>query len=130
MPARHSVLAIIVFWLATLGWLFQRDFWPRWRGGDAPAFSIDLAYEAQKNASHTSWLVFRGDKRLGIIHTSVKYSSKDDTFELRTGPLQIGTAPQLEMDIGPLKIRVTEMNGMYRVTREGVLREMTGRANV
>jgi hypothetical protein len=130
MPTRHLALTIVFFWLATSAWLFYRDFWPRWRSGDAPPFSIDLAYEAQKNASDTSWRILRGDKHLGFIHTKVQYDGKSDTFELSSGPVQANTAPQLDMDIGPLKIRVSELISKYRVSREGLLRGTKGSAHV
>src|SRR4029077_10714036 len=93
-------------------------------------FRIDVAYEAQRNGSFASWVVLRGNERLGLVHTWVAYNSRDDTFELHSGPRQTGTAPQIELAMGPLKIRVTEMKGMYRVTREGKLREMKGSAVV
>src|SRR5260370_39426255 len=105
MPARHYVLAILLFWTATTCWLFYRDLWPRLRSGEAPPFTIDLAYEAQHQASDSRWQVHRGkavegERPIGMIHTWVRYSSKDDTFELRseTQALHLGT-------IGPFQVK-------------------------
>src|SRR5271166_5236391 len=102
MPARHHVLAIMLFWLATTAWMIQRDFLPRFRQGKAPPFSIDLAYEAQSKASYQTWTIYRGTEKLGVVHTWVAYSKDDDTFELHSGPMQANTAPQINMKVGPL----------------------------
>src|SRR5712692_6059313 len=135
MPARHHVLAIVLFWAATICWLLYRDVWPRWRSSEAPPFVIDLAFEAQRESSQTAWKILRGtqhetEKPLGFVHTWVVYRSKDDTFELHSEIQQIDLGW-----IGPIRIRALRprppgtseepkaITGMYRVTREGELRE-------
>lgn len=47
MPPRTWVVAITVFWLVTVGWLYQRDLWPRLRSDEPAPFSFDLADEAR-----------------------------------------------------------------------------------
>src|ERR1051326_3099009 len=108
MPPRLFTLAIVGFWLATSAWLFQREFWPWLRRGEAPPFSIDLAYEAQRSSSAASWSVFRGDKRLGYIHTWVEYRREDDTFELKSGPPQ-GSFQHFDLEFGPFKVQVSSV---------------------
>jgi len=131
MPARHSILIIVLFWLASTAWLFHREFWPHWRGGEAPPFTIDLAYEAQRHALPSSWSIIRGQERLGFIHTWVIYKSEDDTFELHSGPLQSSSTQNIKLvETAALKVVVSDMQGMYRVTREGELRQMKGKATV
>jgi hypothetical protein len=125
MPARHLVLAIVLFWVGTSGWLFYRDLWPYLRPGDAPPFTIDLAFEAQRQSSTSSWRILRGDKGIGMVHTEVRYRDEDDTFELHSNIKQL----DLEQ-IGPIQIQAKEVHGMYRVTRQGTLRQMTARATV
>jgi hypothetical protein len=110
----------VLFWLATLGWLFQRDLLPRFRKGGPPPYSIDLAYEAQNNASAAVWMIFRDGQRLGRVDSWVKYADTSDTFELH------GFIRQLRLGrIGPIELEGREMNSMFRVTREGELREMS-----
>src|SRR5262245_45292661 len=47
MPPRSWVVVITVFWLATAGWLYQRDLWPRLRTDEPSPFTFDLSDEAR-----------------------------------------------------------------------------------
>jgi hypothetical protein len=117
MPPRHFVLAIVLFWAATSGWLFHRDLWPKLRPGEPPPFTIDLAAEAQRNMPTTFWDVYRGDRRIGQAETAIRYREADDTFALysRLSRLQMGPASPVQVD---------GMTSTYRVTRAGQLREI------
>ena len=84
MPARPLVLAITLFWVATTGWLFYRDLWPRLRPGEPPPYTIDLADEALRKGPKISWKVLRGTQKVGILNTWVTYRPQDDTFELNS----------------------------------------------
>ena len=143
MPARHTVLAVVLFWAATICWLLYRDVWPRWRSGEAPPFAIDLAFEAQSQASQSTWKIYRGqsrenDKPLGFIHTWVRYDAKDDLFELHSMIQQLDLG-----QIGPIQVKAYKrgapgsqseepkaIRGLYRVTREGELRKIETEATI
>jgi hypothetical protein len=103
--------------MATTGWLFHRDLWPKLRFGEPPPFTIDLAAEAQRNIPATYWEVYHGDRRIGQMETAIRYSEPDDTFLLvsHVSRLQVGPGSPL---------RIEHMNSVYRVTREGQLREI------
>src|SRR5471030_1683909 len=88
MPPRFLTLTILAFWLGMTGWLAYRDLWPRWRAGEPPPYSIDLADEARRQSVPVLWTVYRRlpgmvkDERIGRLHTWVVYRDEDDTFEL------------------------------------------------
>src|SRR5438128_1683764 len=42
MPSRRTALVILVFWLATSGWLIYREFWPRFYADEPPPFAVQL----------------------------------------------------------------------------------------
>jgi hypothetical protein len=113
MPARHHVLAILAFWLATTGWLFYRDLRPRLIPGQPPPFTIDLADEARALAIH--WTVFKDGKDRGRAATQVSFDERDGTF-------LVGG----EYKLWPNTLRAGEPNqevlSTYRVTPEGGLR--------
>jgi hypothetical protein len=125
MPARPLILAITLFWVATTGWLFYRDLWPRLRPGEPPPYTIDLADEALRKGPKISWNVFRGDKKLGIVQTWLKYREPDDTFEMHS------EVKRLEWgQIGLFYIELLDMSSMYRVTRDGQLRDLVADATI
>jgi hypothetical protein len=123
MPSRHYILATLAFWGASMVWLFHREIWPRLRAGEPPPFIIDLTTEAQRSAQHTLWTIHRGDTRIGTARTSIEYEDREPRFKdsykfiSEIGRLAIGR-------IGPLEITGKELLGIYRVTREGELREI------
>jgi hypothetical protein len=123
MPPRPIVLAIVLFWLATTGWLFHRDLWLLLRPGQPPPYTIDLADEARRQGFPISWQILRDNKPIGAVSTSIHYQEATDTFELRseTKELDLGQA-------GPLRIQASQVVGTYRVTREGELRSMSADA--
>jgi hypothetical protein len=110
-------LLIVAFWAVTTGWLVYSDLWPRFQTGEPPPFNIDLADEASVNVQKTFWTLFKDGVEVGNLETGVKYRDEDDTFEI----------PAL------LKVRLFSPRGkepdvtidsMYRVSREGELREL------
>lgn len=118
MPPRYLTYSIVAFWLATTAWLFHRELWPRLRPGEPPSYTIDLADEAQRQiANH--WTIYRGGNKVGHAHTRVVYREADDTHELRN------EIENLELTTGLLSVTVPRMTSMYRVGRDGELREMT-----
>ena len=69
MPPRSLTLAIVAFWLATSGWFFYRDLWPRLHPEDRPPVTIDLAEEAKVPPMPAGWVIEFGGKRIGSATT-------------------------------------------------------------
>jgi hypothetical protein len=144
MPSRFTTLAILAFWLGTMGWFCYKEVWPRLRPGDRPPFTIDLSEEV---TGHTPrrWDVHRNGRRVGWASTWVKYYSKDDTYAVETkygfhaqqdrGLEQDAKAPENEkMEFsflgGLLRVEGNEFDSIQWVTRDGDLRELRGRISL
>jgi hypothetical protein len=120
MPSRPLTLAIVVFWLATVGWFFARDVWPHWRPGDPPPYTIELADEALRQMVPVRWTFLRNGTKLGTIRTNLNYNESDDTFELSAFSKELKLA-----GLGFVEIQAEDYNDLIRVTRDGELRAMT-----
>src|SRR6266436_5889318 len=116
MPVRRYVLAIVLFWTATTGWLVYREVWSQRSSGEPPPVSIDLPDEVGKT---THWEVFQGNHRIGRTTSDVKYHRDDDTYDLHTY-FQQQQSPVQSGEAWPFPIK--SMDGYYRVTRQGELR--------
>lgn len=125
MPSRYLSLAIVAFWLATMGWLVNRDIAPSLRPGQPPPYSIDLADEAQVHAPRIRWAILRvrdgKEAKIGRARTWVSYRPADDTFELHSETDDLSLGGLL------LAVSVPHMKSMYRVQPDGTLREMTAK---
>jgi hypothetical protein len=123
MPPRLISLAILAFWLATMGWLVNREIAPALRAGQPPPFAIDLADEAQVHAPRIRWVILQvrdgKETKIGRARTWVSYRPADDSFELHNETDDLALGGLL------LAVRVPRMNSMYRVRPDGTLREMT-----
>jgi hypothetical protein len=115
MPARHHVLIIIAFWIATSAWLWQRDLWPRLASHEPPP-SIDLADEA--HALPIRWTVYQGERRAGYAMTGVQYHEEDDTFSLES-TFKFWTRKELSGDPDRM------VQSSCRVTRDGDIRALS-----
>jgi hypothetical protein len=115
MPPRFVTVAIVVFWLATLGWFFQHDLWPRLRPGERPPYNLDLANEVTGRTMPHHWQVFRNGITIGDARTWVLHN-EDDTYNL------VSKFHFHHFTFGP--VHVLEMDSTYRVTRDGQLREL------
>lgn len=130
MPPRSVGLAVVAFWLATMGWLVYRDIWPALRPGQPPPFAIDLADEAQLHAPRIRWSILRvhdgQETKIGRARTWVGYRAADDTFELHNETEDLSLGGLL------LAVRIPRLKSMYRVRPDGSLRGMTAKldANV
>jgi hypothetical protein len=118
MPSRSLSLAILAFWLATMGWMFVREFWPRSLQPDSSlADLIDLEDEANSLPAH--WLVFKGNERIGTARSEAKYRQMDGTYELHV---------EYRFDKWSILIvAIHKMTSMERITAQGALRETTGK---
>jgi hypothetical protein len=123
MPSRSIILAIVVFWLATTGWLIYRDLRLRLLPGEPPPYTIDLADEAEM--STIRWSVFRDDhpKPTGYAKTKVRYNEADDMFEI-SGEFKLWSSGIMQGSADML------FEGVYSVTREGRLRAIDARATL
>lgn len=107
-------MAILVFWVATTGWFASREVWPRlFSGQEPPPYAIDLADEVQ--AIPTAWTISREGKAIGTARTWVKYHEPDDSFEMHGWF-------NLKRLVGGMA--QAEITSMYRVSRDGDLREV------
>jgi len=117
MPARFSIVIIVLFWLAATTWLVYREFMPEQRAGDPPPVRIDLPDEAGR---HVVWSAYRGERRICTLDTWVEYLRKDDTYKLHS---YFHPQESVGRD-GFLLPKLKGMDSMYRITREGELREI------
>ncbi|HLJ92882.1 MAG TPA: hypothetical protein VKU02_06785, partial [Gemmataceae bacterium] len=125
MPARPFVWLILLFWFAATGWLFSRDLWPRLRSGQPPPYTIDLADEALQRGPKIPWNISRKDKKIGVMQTWLTYRPSDDTFELNSQAAKLDWG-----EISFFSVRIRDLSGMYRVTRDGHLREIVAEATI
>ncbi len=78
MPSRFGVVLILIFWLAVTAHMIDREVLPR-LNRDTPAVQIDIADEATRSVPGR-WGIFRGDQRLGTLHTRMEPIDADGTF--------------------------------------------------
>jgi hypothetical protein len=64
MPPRFFVWVILLFWLATAGWLFQRAFLPRLLPDHRPRF-FRFQHADEVRRSSVPWLVQRDKQKIG-----------------------------------------------------------------
>ncbi len=122
MPSRPVVALIVLFWVATLGLVFQRDLWPRITASGPPPIAVDLTDEATQYLP-IKWKVLRGGKPIGTLTTKLAYQDADDTFEFTS------QYKDLRFDVGAMQVVFPDVTTRTRVTRSGSLREqsMTGK---
>jgi hypothetical protein len=119
MPPRLFTLAVVAFWLATSGWLFYRELWPKLRPGEPPPYTIDLVDEARQHTPRIFWTVRRNQQKIGRAQTWITYRESDDTFELH------GSMEHLEIRGLLGAVVVQKAANMYRISRDGELREIS-----
>jgi hypothetical protein len=110
MPSRPFILGILLFWFGTMGWMFYREYLPRFGAGEPPPFHIDLADEV--GGQVILWDVFQKEERIGSGQTKIN-RNQDRVFELRNDILFS------KMDKGPVQFK--KMSSLYRITTKGDL---------
>ncbi len=120
MPSRPAVLGILLFWLATAGYVVRRDVLPRLFADAPPPLLIDLADEATQQAP-TFWTVYRGDQKAGRLSTRMAYDQQADTFRF------VNTYSDLRIDFDAgklfqLAVQVPTLETAVTVGRAGDLR--------
>jgi hypothetical protein len=119
MPSRHLTLAIVAFWLATVGWFVARDVWPHWRPNEPPPFTIELADEAGSMVP-VRWVCLYNGTKFGSVRTSLRYHDADDTFELTAFGQELTL-----LNLPGVMVQARDFDDRIRITREGELRAMT-----
>ncbi|HEX3148160.1 MAG TPA: hypothetical protein VHR66_08745 [Gemmataceae bacterium] len=112
MPPRPLAAAVIVAWLAAIGWLAHDKWLPWLRPADEPAFLVELADEVAPE--HASWLVYRQDKRIGSAETRLA-ARKDGLFEMTSRLRDL----DVKMSLAQVKMPVFATTRL--LTREGEL---------
>jgi hypothetical protein len=125
MPSRVAVAGIVAFWLATTGFVFYRDIWPRVFATGPPPVSIELADEARQNVP-ARWTLHRNGQKVGSLSTQMKYHDADDSFHFTY------RYSQLELDQSGIVMKVPEATAEVSMTRAGNLKSqtMTGKVEV
>ena len=118
MPSRRSVVLILLFWLATTGYIAYRDIWPVLFASGPPPIAIELADEAAQNIP-IRWKINWNGNPAGLLVTQMRYVESDDTFRF------INDYKNLKLDVAGITMTVPEFTTVVRVTRAGDLREQT-----
>ncbi|HEV3436857.1 MAG TPA: hypothetical protein VG122_05835 [Gemmata sp.] len=118
MPSRRTIALILLFWFLTAGYVAYRDLWPRLFPSGPPQIAIELADEA----AHTvpiRWIIYRGNQKIGVLTSFIKYAKDDDTFWFTS------EYKQLELDASVVKCIIPELTTAVRITRGGDIREQS-----
>ena len=123
MPSRSLCLAIVVFWMAMMTWLFRRDVWPRLAPGEPPPFTVDFADEKQDTRLPTRWIARQtstGKPDHPTPYTVTTLTTYDD--RRRVYELIARTEPRYsEPDTLLPSHRLKRLTSAYRVTEKGEL---------
>jgi hypothetical protein len=129
MPSRVLVIAIVVFWAATMALLFVREIAPRLENDEPALFAVDKADELKKKPGSEKkmyWRVFRTSGEHYRLTTSVLYKEDDDSFELVGRLARWGESESDRAILRAAKLPLLEvqMGNTYRFDREGRLAEL------
>ena len=116
MPPRWLCSLIVLFWLATSGWLFWRDLLPQALPGQPPAYTIDLVEETQTQRPFTHWTIFQDGRRALLARLQVGHPDRDH-FELTARYEPPLRQPGVALDGALLE----KMTSTYRVNSSGDL---------
>jgi hypothetical protein len=136
MPPRWLCCVIVLFWLATTGWLFWHDLRPLFLPSEPPMFHVDLVEEVHKsgNPLKTNWSVERQDKQqpkpAPVFRASTWVDHKDqDTYTLHA-ELDASKDPSYQPVFVGKYFKIKKMSSAYRVTRSGQLRSLLATVTV
>jgi hypothetical protein len=115
MPSRLGVGLIVLFWLATTGYVVEREVLPRLGSDAAPAIRIDLSDEATQTVP-ARWSVWRGTEKVGSLTTRMEHVREDDTFQF------ISTYSQIRVEVAGVRFEAPQLTTTIRVGRAGDLR--------
>jgi hypothetical protein len=123
MPPRVAVACILAFWLATTGFIFYRDLWPRLFASGPPPVAIELADEARQNVP-ARWSISRNGQKVGKLTTQMKYLDAEDAFHFAYH------YSDLVFNQGDITLEMAEGVSEVHLTRAGNLKAQTMRARV
>lgn len=123
MPPRIVIAGVLVFWLATTGFAFYRDIWPRFFASGPPPVAVELADEARQNLP-AKWKIVRNGQPVGRLTTQTKYHDADDTFQFTY------RYTELTLKQSDVTLVVSEAVSDERMTRAGELKEQSMNARV
>jgi hypothetical protein len=128
MPSRWISLTIVLFWLATTGYLGYKEFLPLLEPDVPPPFTIDLVDEAQHESSQIRWTVFLDGTPLAaskaVAKTEVVYKEKpDDSFTFLVDLNCVDPLTKAGLPLGNISLRSIRSN--YRVNREAELLDVS-----
>jgi hypothetical protein len=120
--------------LATTGWLFWHDLWPRWQPGEPPPILIDPVEEVQGSTRmQTFWIVHRqqGDNTEPIFNarTWTEFQRSDETFTLHA-ILETANFQTVQAMYVARAFKIDSMISSYRVNRAGQLRSLKATVKV
>lgn len=118
MPSRRGVILIVLFWLATVGYVGYRDVWPRLVRDSAPTVWIDLSDEATQTVP-VRWALYRGEARVGTVTTQMVYDAGPNLFRYVT------KYRDFQVDVQPIRCTVPEMELTTILNRAGGLHGQT-----
>lgn len=114
MPSRAGIGFIVLFWLATVGYVGYRDVWPRLVRDSAPTVWIDLSDEATQSVS-VRWGLYRNDVRAGTVTTQMVFDAASDEFHFQT------KYRDFQVEVAPIRCVVPEMEQTTVLKRSGEL---------
>jgi hypothetical protein len=119
------ILMILALWLATTGWLFYRDLWPRLLPDEPPPFTIELADEVSEQKIY--WKLFENGADKGYAFSWVQYRPDDDTFDV-SSEFKLFSKGRGGKDGQGNPDQIVE--SAYRVTRTGELRRVQAQVSI
>ena len=127
MPPRPITLAIVVFWLAMMSWLFYREVRPRLLRGEPPGFSLSKMDETKGLHPEGFWAVSRnGQEGVYTLKISHSYKEKDDSFEFVAELKHLEGKGDNSASL-PIQELVTE--NTYTVDRQGRMQKLGLKSN-
>lgn len=130
MPSRPVVVGIVVFWLAVLAVVVDREVVPRFFGDQPPTpefVAVDELSQATVN-----WTIHRGkadgtsDEQIGRLTSRTDYLAADDSFRL------VYNYRAVTLRVVVFDVYVPTATSRMRVSRDGQLKgqELEGRAEL
>lgn len=116
MPSRPAVVAVVLFWLGTVGYLGYTRVWPWLTAAGAPAVTVSATDEAGR--VKTRWTVTFNRQKAGVLTTELKADESDRyTF--------LAKYSDLKFEIAGVPVRVPTATTEVTVDRAGNLRRQS-----
>lgn len=79
MPGRTTLIALVLFWFAALGWQFAVVVWPVIRTGDPPGTGISLSDETTASAP-SRFRIFLNGREIALARIQLTHDPATETF--------------------------------------------------